>query len=108
MDANTPTVITPLATPQEIDLPGIAMPVLPSKESTVFAIASVPVDMCVDYITGHGDALSSFMRKGSIEAGSNVSISESDDGTLTISAIGGGGGSVDTATDEEFEEYMGY
>ena len=78
--------------PQEVDLPGIAMPKLPSEESTVFAVAPVPVDMCVDYITCRGDALSSFMRKGSIEAGSNVSISESDNGILTISATGGGGG----------------
>lgn len=37
----------------------------------------------------------------------NVLISESDDDTLTISAIGGGGG-VDTVTDEEFQEYMRY
>ena len=102
------TLLYPLATPQEIALPAVALPALPSAESTVWADAPVPADMCLDYITDNGYALSAFMRKGSIKAGSNVSISESDDGTLTISATGGGGGSVDTATDEDFKEYIGY
>ena len=86
------SIVYALATPQKIELPPVTMPKLPEGDASIWADASVPAEICVDYITDHGDALSSFIRKGSIEAGSNVSISESDNGILTISATGGGGG----------------
>lgn len=104
------TYLYPLATPQEVELPDVSLPPLLSGESNVWAIAPVPADICLNYITDHGDALSSFMRKGSIKAGSNVSIAESDDGTLTISATGGGGGGGDypgSVSDPDFQAYPG-
>ena len=88
------TLLYPLATPQEIKLPPVSLPALPSEESTVWAYAPVPVEICADYITGHGDALSSFMRKGSIKAGSNVSV-DVDGNDVTISTTGGGTGTLD-------------
>ena len=39
------TYLYPLATPQEIDLPGIAMPSLASPSYTVFASSNVPVEI---------------------------------------------------------------
>ena len=49
MDSNTPTCITPLATPQEVDLPGIAMPSFPAAETQVFCASNVPCEVRVDY-----------------------------------------------------------
>lgn len=116
--SNSTLLLYQLAKSQTISLGKVDLPVLPSPIANVWAVATdghgntftLQPEICVDYITDRGDALSSFMRKGSIEAGSNVSISESDDGTLTISATGGGGGGgdVDTATDEDFQAYIGY
>lgn len=43
------TVLYPLAAPQEVDLPGIAMPSFPADPSTVFCASDVPCAVQVDY-----------------------------------------------------------
>ena len=43
------TVLYPLATPQEVDLPGIAMPSFPVAETQVFCASNVPCEVRVDY-----------------------------------------------------------
>lgn len=43
------TVLYPLATPQEVDLPGIAMPSFPAAETRVFCASNVPCEVRVDY-----------------------------------------------------------
>lgn len=43
------TVLYPLATPQEVDLPGIAMPAFPAAETQVFCASNVPCEVRVDY-----------------------------------------------------------
>ena len=43
------TYLYPLATPKEIDLPGIAMPAFPAAETQVFCASNVPCDVRVDY-----------------------------------------------------------
>lgn len=43
------TYLYPLATPQEVDLPGIAMPSFPADPSTVFCASDVPCAVQVDY-----------------------------------------------------------
>ena len=42
-------LLYPLATPQEVDLPGIAMPSFPAAETQVFCASNVPCDVRVDY-----------------------------------------------------------
>ena len=43
------TLLYPLATPQEVDLPGIAMPSFPAAETQVFCASNVPCEVRVDY-----------------------------------------------------------
>lgn len=43
------TFLYPLATPKEIDLPGIAMPSFPAADTQVFCASNVPCDVRVDY-----------------------------------------------------------
>ena len=43
------TYLYKLATPKEIDLPGIAMPSFPAAETQVFCASNVPCDVRVDY-----------------------------------------------------------
>lgn len=43
------TYLYPLATPQEIDLPGIAMPAFPANPTTMWVISDVPGTVRVDY-----------------------------------------------------------
>lgn len=43
------TYLYPLATPQEVDLPGIAMPSFPASETQVFCASNVPCEVRVDY-----------------------------------------------------------
>ena len=43
------TYLYPLATPQEVDLPGIAMPSFPAAETQVFCASNVPCEVRVDY-----------------------------------------------------------
>ena len=43
------TYLYPLATPQEVDLPGIAMPAFPAAETQVFCASNVPCEVRVDY-----------------------------------------------------------
>lgn len=47
--ANHTTLLYPLATPQEVELPGIAMPAFPADPSTLFAASNVPCAVQVDY-----------------------------------------------------------
>ena len=42
-------LLYPLAEPQEVDLPGIAMPSFPAAETQVFCASNVPCEVCVDY-----------------------------------------------------------
>ena len=43
------TYLYPLAKPQEVDLPGIAMPAFPAAETQVFCASNVPCEVRVDY-----------------------------------------------------------
>ena len=43
------TYLYKLATPQEVDLPGIAMPAFPAAETQVFCASNVPCEVRVDY-----------------------------------------------------------
>ena len=43
------TLLYKLATPQEVDLPGIAMPSFPAAETQVFCASNVPCEVRVDY-----------------------------------------------------------
>ena len=43
------TYLYPLAAPQEVDLPGIAMPSFPAAETQVFCASNVPCEVRVDY-----------------------------------------------------------
>lgn len=43
------TYLYPLATPQEVELPGVSMPSFPADPSTVFAASNVPCAVQVDY-----------------------------------------------------------
>lgn len=43
------TYLYPLAAPQEVDLPGIAMPAFPAAETQVFCASNVPCEVRVDY-----------------------------------------------------------
>ena len=43
------TLLYKLATPQEVDLPGIAMPAFPAAETQVFRASNVPCDVRGDY-----------------------------------------------------------
>lgn len=43
------TYLYPLAAPQEVDLPGIAMPAFPAAETQVFCASNVPREVRVDY-----------------------------------------------------------
>lgn len=43
------TYLYPLAKPQEVDLPGIAMPSFPAAETQVFCASNVPCEVRVDY-----------------------------------------------------------
>lgn len=43
------TIVYPLAEPQEVDLPGIAMPAFPAAETQVFCASNVPCEVRVDY-----------------------------------------------------------
>ncbi len=45
----TVTVLYPLANPQEIDLPGVAMPAFPAAETQVFCASNIPCEVRVDY-----------------------------------------------------------
>ena len=47
--ANHTTLLYPLATPQEVELPSIAMPSFPAAETQVFCASNVPCAVQVDY-----------------------------------------------------------
>lgn len=101
------TLLYKLATPQEIPLDAVALPALPAPNANVWAAAEVPADIEMEYLTEDAEVLTRFLMPSNIKAGSNVSI-DVDGNDVTVSSSGGGTGSVDTATDEEFQEYMGY
>lgn len=64
------TYLYKLATPQEIDLPGIAMPSFPAAETQVFCASNVPCDIRVDY-----PATESFTVQRALPDGSRYTVS---------------------------------
>lgn len=63
------TYLYPLATPKEIDLPGIAMPAFPASETQVFCASNVPCDVRVDY-----PATESFTVQRALSDGSRYTV----------------------------------
>ena len=88
-------------------LSSVNFPALPAPTLNVWAAAEVPCDVELEYLTEDAEVFTRFLKPSNIKAGSNVSI-DVDGNDVTVSSSGGGTGGVDTATDEEFQEYMGY
>ena len=85
----------------------VQLPQLPAPTFNVYPTGGdVPSDTSVEYLTEDAKVLTRFLMPGNIKAGSNVSV-DVDGNDVTVSSSGGTA-DIDTATDEEFQEYMGY
>ena len=100
-------IVAKRQTTQTVELGSINFPALSAPNANVWAAAEVPVEVELEYLTEDAEVLTRFLKPSNIKAGSNVSI-DVDGNDVTVSSSGGGTGGVDTATDEEFQEYMGY
>lgn len=97
MGANTPTVIMPLATPQEVELPYVSMPKLKKRTPTViFAASTVPAEMELDYRRWRQGAdgfrvgrRHSFWTEGQCIASSNSGAPEKKSSTKTVPYMSG-------------------
>lgn len=93
---------TPTTEPQN----PVTLPQLPAPTFNAYHDSDVPSETTAEYLTEEAKVLTRFLMPGNIKAGSNVSV-DVDGNDVTVSSSGGTG-DVDTATDEEFKEYMGY
>lgn len=85
----------------------VTLPALPAPTFNQYHDSPVPSETSVEYLTEDARVLTRFLMPGNIKAGSNVSV-DVDGNDVTVSSSGGGTADIDTATDEEFKEYMGY
>lgn len=85
----------------------VTIPALPAPTFNQYHDSQVSSDTSVEYLTEDAKVLTRFLMPGNIKAGSNVSV-DVDGNDVTVSSSGGGTADIDTATDEEFKEYMGY
>ena len=102
VDGEVVALDTPTTEPQST----VTLPQLPTPTFNTYHDGDVPSDTSVEYLTEEAKVLTRFLMPGNIKAGSNVSV-DVDGNDVTVSSSGGTG-DVDTATDEEFKEYMGY
>lgn len=98
--------VTALPEPTTEPQSPVMLPVLPAPTFNVYHDSQVPSDTSVEYLTEEAKILTRFLMPGNIKAGSNVSV-DVDGNDVTVSSSGGTA-DIDTATDEEFKEYMGY
>ena len=98
--------VTALPEPTTEPQTPVTLPALPAPTFNAYHDSQVPSDTSVEYLTEEAKILTRFLMPGNIKAGSNVSV-DVDGNDVTVSSSGGTG-DVDTATDEEFKEYMGY
>ena len=98
--------VTALPEPTTEPQSSVTLPVLPAPTFNAYHDSQVPSDTSVEYLTEEAKVLTRFLMPGNIKAGSNVSV-DVDGNDVTVSSSGGTA-DIDTATDEEFQEYMGY
>ena len=98
--------VTALPVPTTEPQSPVFLPALPAPTFNVYHDSQVPSDTSVEYLTEEAKVLTRFLMPGNIKAGSNVSV-DVDGNDVTVSSSGGTA-DIDTATDEEFQEYMGY
>lgn len=102
VDGEVVALDTPTTEPQS----PVTLPALPAPTFNVYHDSSVPSETSAEYLTEEAKVLTRFLMPGNIKAGSNVSV-DVDGNDVTVS-LSGGTADIDTATDEEFKEYMGY
>lgn len=91
------TILYPLATPQEVELPGVSIPALRKRRPTViFAAASVPAELELDYRKWRQGAdgfrvgrRHSFWTEGQCIASSNSGAPEKKSSTKTVPYMSG-------------------
>lgn len=88
----------------------VQLPQLPAPTFNVYAtVGYVPGDTMVSYLTEDGSVLDDYLLPSEIIAGDNVTVTDNDDGTVTISATGGGSSDYPgAATDDDFKAYFGF
>ena len=88
----------------------VQLPQLPVPTFNVYPTGGyVPGETMVNYLTEDGSALDDYLLPSEIIAGDNVTVTDNDDGTVTISATGGGSSDYPgSATDDDFKAYFGF
>ena len=88
----------------------VQLPQLPAPTFNAYTTGGyVPGDTMVSYLTEDGSVLDDYLLPSEIVAGDNVTVTDNDDGTVTISATGGGSSDYPgAATDDDFKAYFGF
>lgn len=88
----------------------VQLPQLPAPTFNVYPAGGyVPGETMVSYLTEDGSVLDDYLLPSEIIAGDNVTVTDNDDGTVTISATGGGSSDYPgAATDDDFKAYFGF
>ena len=88
----------------------VQLPQLPAPTFNAYMTGGyVPGETMVSYLTEDGSVLDDYLLPSEIVAGDNVTVTDNDDGTVTISATGGGSSDYPgAATDDDFKAYFGF